>query len=129
NGDARQTRTNSARARTALSTPARQGGLMDARHGGTVMARQRSDITSKWLLHNQGKGVLHVGGIRGVRHTEPMPGELAQTRKYPDGLLRAFLQGDSEPHLILIEFATYPERRALDQALDDLALAYSALGQ
>ena len=29
---------------------------------------------------------------------------------------------------MLIEIATYPERRALKQALDDLALAYSALG-
>lgn len=93
------------------------------------MARQRVDIGSKWLLHNQGKGALLVGGLKGVSRIEPMPGELAQSRKYPDGLLRAFLHGEQEPHLVLTEVATYPERRALKQALDDLALAYSALGQ
>jgi hypothetical protein len=93
------------------------------------MARQRFDIGSKWLLHRQGKGTLLVAGLKEVSHVEPMPGEIAQNRKYPDGLLRAFLRGDPEPHLVLIEVATYAERRARKQALDDLALAYSALGQ
>jgi hypothetical protein len=53
------------------------------------MARQRYDISSHWLLHNQGKGALLVGGLTGGRRIEPMPGEIAQSRKYPDGLLRA----------------------------------------
>lgn len=92
------------------------------------MARQRFDIGSKWLLHNQGKGAALVGGLRDVTRCEPMPGELVQNRRYPDGLLRAFLGDDPKPHPLLIEIATYPERRALKQALDDLTLAYSALG-
>jgi hypothetical protein len=92
------------------------------------MPRQRSDMASKWLLHNQGKGALLVGGLRGVRRYQPMPGEIVQNRKYPDGLLQVFLQGEKAPHPVLIEVATYPEKRALKQALDDLALAYSALG-
>jgi hypothetical protein len=92
------------------------------------MARQRYDISSKWLLHNQGRGALLVGGLTGVRRIEPMPGEIAQSRKYPDGLLRAYLAGERKPHHVLIEVATYAEERALKQALDDLALAYSALG-
>ncbi len=57
-----------------------------------------------------------------------MPGEIAQNRRYPDGLLQAFLGTDPKPHHVLIEIATFPERRALKQAMDDLALAYSALG-
>jgi hypothetical protein len=93
------------------------------------MARQRYDITSKWLLHNQGKGALFVGGLKRVRHIEPMPGEIAQSRRYPDGLLRVFLQGEAKPRPLLVELATYPENRALKQALDDLTLAYHALGQ
>jgi hypothetical protein len=52
------------------------------------MARQHFDIGSKWLLHNQGKGALLVGGLTGVRRIEPMPGEIAQSRKYPDGRTR-----------------------------------------
>lgn len=92
------------------------------------MARQRYDIGSKWLLQNQGKGTLLVGGLQNVRRTEPMPGEVVQNRRYPDGLLQAFLGNDPQPRHVLIEIATYPERRALKQALDDLTLAYSALG-
>jgi hypothetical protein len=90
--------------------------------------RQRFDLSSKWLLHNQGKGALFVGGLKKVRRIEPMPGEIVQSRKLPDGLLRAFLHGEREPHHVLIEVATYAERRALKQALDDLTAAYGALG-
>jgi hypothetical protein len=93
------------------------------------MPRQRFDLTSKWLLHNQGRGVFLLGGLKAVRRLEPLPGEIAQSRKYPDGLLRVYFQGERQPHLVLIEVATYPERRALKQAQDDLTLAYSALDQ
>jgi hypothetical protein len=92
------------------------------------MARQRIDISSKWLLHNQGRGTLFVGGIGDVRRIESMPGELIQNRRYPDGLLRAYIGNEPKPHHVLVEVATYSERRARKQALDDLALAYSALG-
>jgi len=92
------------------------------------MARQRFDIGSKWPLHNQGRGAAIVGGLKNVLRTEPMPGEVIQNRRYPDGLLRAYLDDDPKPHHLLIEIATYPEKRALKQALDDLTLAYSALG-
>ncbi len=87
------------------------------------MPRQRIDMGSKWLLHNQGKGALLVGGLKGVRRIEPMPGEIVQNRQYPDGLLRASLAGEPKPHHVLVEVATYPEKRALKQALDDLSLA------
>jgi hypothetical protein len=92
------------------------------------MARQRFDIGSKWLLHNQGKAALRVAGLQDVRRCQPMPGEIAQNRRYPDGLLQAFFGSHPKPENVLIEVATYPERRALKQALDDLAVAYSALG-
>jgi hypothetical protein len=91
------------------------------------MPRQRYDIGSKWLLHNQGLSALVVGGLKDVQRIEPMPAEIVQNRKYPDGLLRAFLRGESKPYPVLVEVATYPERRALRQAMDDLALAFSAL--
>jgi hypothetical protein len=92
------------------------------------MPKQRSDIASKWLLHNQGKGALLVGGLKGVRRYQPMPGEIVQNRRYPDGLLQVFLGNEPKPHHALVEIATYPEKRALKQALDDLAIAYTALG-
>ena len=42
--------------------------------------------------------------------------------------VQVFLEGEKKPHHVLIEVATYPEKRAVKQALDDLALAYSVLG-
>jgi hypothetical protein len=92
------------------------------------MARQRFDIGSKWLLQEQGKGVLLLGGFEDVRRIETMPGEIVQNRKYPDGLLRVYLASERKPYHVLIEVATYAEKRAQKQALDDLALAYSSLG-
>jgi hypothetical protein len=92
------------------------------------MPQQRFDIGSKWLLQNQGKGALLVGGLKDVQRIEPLPGEIVQNRKYPDGLLRVYLTGQRKPHHVLVEVATYSEKRALRQALDDLTLAYSALG-
>jgi hypothetical protein len=80
-------------------------------------------------LHHEGKNVLLVGGLRGATRIEPMPGEIARNRRFPDGLLRVFLQGPADPHFVLAEIASFPERRARQQALDDLALAYAALGQ
>ncbi len=77
------------------------------------LARRRFDIASKYLLHNQGKGVLLIGGIKNVRRIEPMPGEIVQTRKYPDGLLQVFLGNEQKPHHVLVEVATYSEKRAL----------------
>jgi hypothetical protein len=100
---------------------------MDEGSGGIRVARQHIDIGSKWLLHHQGKAALLVGGLKGVRRLEPMPGEIAQSRKYPDGLFRVYLAGEQAPHHVLIEVATYAEKRALKQAVDDLALACSAL--
>jgi hypothetical protein len=92
------------------------------------MPHQRYDIGSKWLLHHQGKGVLFVGGLKDIRRYEPMPGEIVQNRRYPDGLLRVYFEDEPEPDHVLVEVATYPEKRALKQAMDDLTLAYSALG-
>ena len=69
-----------------------------------------------------------VGGITDVQRIELMPGEIVQNRKYPDGLLRVHLAGQRRPHYVLIEIATYAEKRALRQALDDLTLSYQTLG-
>jgi hypothetical protein len=50
------------------------------------MARQRYDISSKWLLHNQGKAALLLGGLKRVRRLEPSPGDISQTCKYPEDI-------------------------------------------
>jgi hypothetical protein len=93
------------------------------------MARQRYDIGSKWLLQHYGKDVLRIGGLSNVVGTQPMPGEVVQNRRFPDGLLQAYLRDEPKPCHVLVEIATFPERRARKQAMNNLALAFSALGQ
>src|SRR5262245_693085 len=91
------------------------------------MPRHRFDKSSKWLVQHQGKGVLLLGGAADVRACRAMQAEIVQPSKLPDGLLEVFFHSRKKPDYVLVEVATYPERRALKQALDDLTLAYSQL--
>jgi hypothetical protein len=91
------------------------------------MPRQQFDMGSKWLLQYQGKSALFIGGFPRVERLEPMPGEIVQNRKYPDGLFNATFSGRRKPSHVLVEVATYAEKRVLRQALDDLAVAFAAL--
>jgi len=49
------------------------------------MARQRYDISSHWLLHNQGQGALLVGGLSifsrdaSIQSRETLPGDWARS--------------------------------------------------
>jgi hypothetical protein len=49
---------------------------------------------------------------------------VVQPRQLPDGLLEVLFQGHKKPDYVLLEVATYPEKRLAEQALDDLMLAY-----
>jgi len=87
------------------------------------MPRHEFDKSSKYLVQQQGKGILFLGGARDVRLCRALPAELVQPRRLPDGLLEVFFHGRPKPDHFLIEVATYPEKRVLQQALDDLTLA------
>ena len=77
------------------------------------MARQRFDISSKWLVQNQGKGALLVGGLEGVNRSEPMPGEVIQNRRYPDGLLQVFFGSEPKPNHVLMEIAFFGGQKVM----------------
>jgi hypothetical protein len=49
---------------------------------------------------------------------------MAHPRQSPDGLLEVTFPGRQEPDLFVIEVATYPERRAEEQAVRDAAFAF-----
>ena len=91
------------------------------------MADHRYDKSSKWLIQKHGDGILYLGGVRQVRAWRALQAELIQPRQLPDGLLEVFFQGRSTPDYFLLEVATYPEKRILAQALDDLTLAHQHL--
>jgi hypothetical protein len=92
------------------------------------MRDQPFDKSSKWLIEHQARGILRLGGLHGVRQYRAQPGQIVQPTKLPDGLLEVTAEGRSKPLPVLIEVATFPEKRAEQQALEDLTLAYHVLG-
>ena len=81
------------------------------------------------MLRNYGKGILLLGRAQGVRSCRAVAADIVQPSKLPDGLLEVTFEGQKKPDHVLIEVATYPERRAVKQAMDDLTLATAALGR
>jgi hypothetical protein len=82
------------------------------------------DRSSKWLIQHHGVSILRLGGVTGVQSWRPLQAELVQPRQTPDGLLEVHLAGQSQAKLFLVEIATYPDRRLLEQVLRDTALVY-----
>ncbi len=93
------------------------------------MPRQQFDKSSKYLLREHGRGILTLAGAADVRTCRPLQAELVQPRRLPDGLLEVFFRGRKEPDYVLVEVATYPEKRALNQAINDLMLSRQQLGR
>jgi hypothetical protein len=91
------------------------------------MAHYKYDKNTKWLVRKHGNSILYFGGVRQVRRWRALQTELVEPNKLPDGLLEVYFQGRSTPDYFLLEIATYPEKRALEQALKDLTLAYQHL--
>lgn len=89
---------------------------------------QRFDKSSKWLLDHHGSSILRLAGLREVSSCHSLQADVVQTRHLPDGLLEARLRGQARKRLILVEIATYPEPRVVQQAADDLMLVYQARG-
>jgi hypothetical protein len=92
------------------------------------MARPDFDRSSKWLLEHQGKGILFLGGLRDVLSTRALQPEVVQPARLPDGLLEVHLRGQKQPRLVLVEVATYPEKRVVSQATSAMTLVLQARG-
>jgi predicted transposase YdaD len=98
-----------------------------ARCGG-AMARHDFDRSSKWLVENQGAGLLYVGGERSVTRCRALQAEVVQPARLPDGLLEVRRSGQKGESLVLVEVATYPEKRVVQQMTSGLALVRQARG-
>lgn len=92
------------------------------------MSQQRYDPCSKWLLEQRGAALLWVAGVPGILSCRSTPGEVVHPRQLPDGLLEAFVANQPWPLLMLVEVATYPEERVVEQMCDDLRLVRQARG-
>jgi hypothetical protein len=82
------------------------------------------DRSSKWLIQHHGDSLLRLGGLRDVRSWRPLQADVVQPRQLPDGLLEVRTTEQAEPELFLVEIATFPERRLLEQVLRDALLVY-----
>jgi predicted transposase YdaD len=92
------------------------------------MSQPLFDPSSKWMLEEQGAGILYLAGARSVVSCRARKAEVVQPRKLPDGLLEVRFASQSAPGLVLVEVATYPEKRVIGQVQDDIRLVRQARG-
>jgi hypothetical protein len=92
------------------------------------VSQQWFDPSSKWMLEERGASILYLAGAPAVVSCRARKAEVVQPRKLPDGLLEARFAGEQESRLILVEVATYPEKRVVQQVCDDLRLVRQARG-
>jgi hypothetical protein len=86
--------------------------------------REAKDRSGKWLLDHHGDAVLRLGGLAGFSSWRPARAGVVHPRQMPDGLLEVSFPGRPGPDPVVVEIATYPERRAEEQALRDALLVF-----
>jgi hypothetical protein len=73
------------------------------------------DRSAKWLIQHHGDALLRLSGVRDIRAWKAVQSEVVQPGQLPDGLIEARLSGSSRLCRYLVEVATYPEKRAVEQ--------------
>jgi hypothetical protein len=82
------------------------------------------DKSGKWLIQHHGDSILRLAGVDDIETWTPLQGELVQPRRLPDGLIEVRRRGESDLDLYLLEIATYPEARVVEQVVRGAALVY-----
>jgi hypothetical protein len=82
------------------------------------------DKSSKWLIQHHGDSILRLAGVTDIESWKPLRAELIQPRRLPDGLIEVLRPGVSETDLYVLEIATYPEARVVEQVVRARALVY-----
>jgi predicted transposase YdaD len=85
---------------------------------------QPYDRSSKWLIQHHGDSMLWLAQIKDLEAWRPAQAQVVQPTQIPDGLLEARRRGQPRDDLVLLEAATYPERRVVRQMTRDLMLVY-----
>jgi predicted transposase YdaD len=92
------------------------------------MSQQTFDPSSHWMLEVHGASLLYLAGLRNIVSCQARKGEVVQPRKYPDGLLEVRFAREAKPSLVLVEVATYPEKRVVKQMQDGIRLVRQVRG-
>src|SRR5262249_54526524 len=82
------------------------------------------DRSSKWLIEHHGDAILRLAGITEIVSWRAVHSEVVQTGQLPDGAIEATLAGHEEPDFFVLEVATYPGRRQIDQLVRDTTLVF-----
>jgi hypothetical protein len=85
---------------------------------------QPYDRSSKWLIQHHGDSMLWLAQIKDLEAWRPAQAQVVQPTQIPDGLLEARRRGQPRDDLVLLEAATYPERRLVRQMTRDMMLVY-----
>lgn len=80
------------------------------------------DRSSKWLIQHHGDALLHLAGIDAISRWAPLQAEVVQPLQLPDGCLEVQLVGADAPIYLVLELATYPERRVTEQLVRNALL-------
>jgi hypothetical protein len=85
--------------------------------------RDLKDRSCSWLLDKHPAAVLFAAGERHLRACRSLRTTLTAPKQIPDGLFEVEFTGSTEPEDFLVEVATYPDDRIVDQVIDDLCMA------
>ena len=75
------------------------------------------DKSGKWLIQHHGDSILRLAGVDDIETWKALQAELVQPRRLPDGLIEVRRRGESDLDLYLLEIATYPEARVVEQVV------------
>jgi hypothetical protein len=80
------------------------------------------DKGSKWLIQHHGDSILRLGKAPPIRSWRALQAEVVQHRRLPDGFIEVYHQEEVLPDHYILEIATYPEARVIQQVVRDAAL-------
>jgi len=91
--------------------------------------REAKDRGMIWLIGHHADSILRLAEPLPIIRWRAVQSQVAVPKRLPDGLVEVELAGQDRPLLFLIEIATFPETRAMEQALTDIAMVYMDRGE
>jgi predicted transposase YdaD len=92
------------------------------------VTREDKDRGGQFLFQHFAGSILRMGGFTGVRSWQVETSRLVHPQETPDGLLKVQLEGEEQPVWVVVEIATFPERRVDEQVLRDAMMVFLERG-
>jgi hypothetical protein len=92
------------------------------------VTREDKDRGGQFLFQHFAGRILRMGGFTDVRSWQVETSRLVHPQETTDGLLQVELEGEAEPTYVVVEIATFPERRVDEQVLRDAMMVFLERG-